>query len=80
MRLKYNKDLCYGCKLCALGCSYRRTGAFGLVDSHIQVERDFETSRIDWRLSPGCDRCVDRARPVCVAFCPYGALTEYGHD
>ena len=75
MILKHDQAQCCGCKLCVLGCSYHRTGAFNPDESFIEVERDFETSRVSWKLDSACDGCRDEAVPVCVVFCPYGDLT-----
>jgi len=61
---------CVGCRLCELACSFGRTGAFDPEAAAIRV-----TFRDDGRLSVTVDDTCSACRdPLCVEFCPVGAL------
>lgn len=75
-------DRCGACNLCVLACSFHHEGAFGRRNSSIEIiknEREgdveiviFDEARHGRR---PCDGCTTEERPLCVQWCPVGALS-----
>jgi Fe-S-cluster-containing dehydrogenase component len=65
---------CVGCRLCELACSFARHGHFNPAVAAISVVfQDDGTLAV--AVSEDCAAC---RRPLCVAFCPVGAITVGG--
>jgi Fe-S-cluster-containing hydrogenase component 2 len=62
-------DRCTGCRVCELGCSLRKVGAFSPAVARIHVLDYFGRDCV-----PVACFCCDR--PPCVESCPVGALTK----
>jgi Fe-S-cluster-containing dehydrogenase component len=61
---------CVGCRLCELACSFSRHGAFNPAEAAIAVYfQDDGTLAVV--VSEDCAAC---RRPLCVDFCPVGAI------
>lgn len=75
-------ERCGACNLCVLACSFHHEQAFGRRSASIEIVKDeregeveiviFDEAR-DGRRS--CDGCADEDQPLCVQWCPVGALT-----
>jgi len=74
MRLGIDPQLCAGCRICEMECSYAHEKRFGTAISRIRVCK-LEEVGIDYPVV--CQQC---ANAPCVAACPEGALrkTEIG--
>ena len=60
-------ELCTGCRICEMACSFARSGEFGPFKSAIWIWKD-EEKGID--LPVFCRHCL---RPPCQKVCPVGA-------
>lgn len=67
---------CVGCRICELSCSFHHNGAFSPQASSIKVARDNQNGEVSLSINSTCDLCREEARPLCVEYCAYGALTE----
>jgi Fe-S-cluster-containing dehydrogenase component len=71
MPIAVNVGRCVGCRLCELACSFARYGHFNPAEAgiHVTFEDDGTlTVLVD------DDLCSDCRRPLCVSFCPVGAI------
>jgi len=69
-----NSELCTGCRLCEIACSFHHHRAFDPSQSSIQINRDDSKGMISITLLSTCDRCHNEEEPLCVKFCDRGAL------
>jgi Fe-S-cluster-containing dehydrogenase component len=70
MLITVEVERCVGCRLCELACSFARHGHFNPDEAGIHV-----TFEDDGSLAIAMDgSCSDCRRPLCVAFCPVGAI------
>ena len=74
-------DLCVGCRTCEMVCSQHHIGAFGRTASSIYVDRNERKGDIEITVFEeetdghiGCDLCSGLRVPLCVKFCPTGAI------
>ena len=73
---------CGACNLCALACSFHHEGAFGRRNSSIEIIKDEREGEVEIVIFDGaqddrkpCDGCANEERPLCVQWCPVGALS-----
>lgn len=71
-----NTELCSGCRICELACSFHRKGVFSPELSSITISSNNRTCEIEWSISSTCDSCGNEASPLCVKYCMHGALKE----
>lgn len=62
--LKFNRDLCYGCRACELACAFAKEAVFSPSRSRIYIVKD-EESGTDTVV--GCLHC---AEAPCLVNCP----------
>jgi Fe-S-cluster-containing hydrogenase component 2 len=72
---------CTACGICELICTFHHTGAFGRAVSSIRALKNAARGEVDLSISEtgengriGCDGCGDEALPLCVRWCPVGAV------
>lgn len=75
-RIYVFEELCNGCRLCELHCSFVNTGEFNPLKSLIRIAK-VESEGIDTPIVD-CDGiscpCKEGDAPECVRICPTGAL------
>lgn len=78
-------ERCGACHLCVLACSYHHVGAFGRRFSSIRILKDEAQGEVEIAIAavgdgggPACDACPDEAMPLCISWCPVGALLPRG--
>lgn len=68
--LRPNPELCTGCHLCLLGCSFQHEDAFSEALARLKVHTD----EARWRFEPVvCRQCADAP---CLVSCPVTAITR----
>jgi len=67
-------QLCHGCRMCEIMCSFHHDRVVSPERSSIHVIRDNANGRIQWSVDATCDLCRGEATIFCVKYCPYGAL------
>jgi len=75
-KIVINDELCYGCRLCELACSYHFKGFFSPELSSIRVSKSNFTGINKVYIDTSCDSCEEEGQPMCVKYCFYGALRE----
>ncbi len=75
--VRADMELCTGCKLCELACSFIKEGVFDPLKSRIRVHMIGLPEVPVPVYQPNCDYCG--GDPNCVKFCTPGALT-YSED
>jgi len=69
-------EVCVGCRICELACSFHHNGVFSPDASSIKVSRDNQNGEIGLSIDSTCDLCVEESVPQCIKYCVYGALKE----
>jgi len=69
-----NEDLCTGCRLCQLICSFNINGTFSPEKAYIKIENVY-TLLPKITFLDECNKCG-----LCVAHCLYGALKKGGDN
>ncbi len=72
--IEVDQDLCRGCCLCVLMCSFHHTGVFSRELSSIDVSVSSITGEVKWEVGESCDMCKKEAGHLCVKYCPYDCL------
>ncbi|MBL6946032.1 MAG: hypothetical protein ISR47_05295 [Rhodospirillales bacterium] len=79
--IELRHERCAACNLCVLACSFHHEKAFGRRGASIDIvknEREGEVEIVilddsrDGRRA--CDGCTNEETPLCVVWCPVGAL------
>lgn len=70
-----NTELCTGCQICELACSFNRVKVFQPSQSGIRVYRNNTEGTIEMEKTSYCDLCKTKRVPVCMQFCPSNALS-----
>jgi len=65
--LSFNPELCTGCGICELICSFAKFKVFNPRLSLVRVEYDYEVGRVERAIL--CTQCAE-----CSRVCPTGAL------
>jgi len=76
LRILTDVEVCVGCRICELACSFHHNGAFSPDASSIKVSRDNQNGEIGLSIDSTCDLCQGEPQPLCVEYCVYGALKE----
>jgi Fe-S-cluster-containing dehydrogenase component len=63
--------------VCNLACSFHHTRAFFPEQSSIHITADGK-GIIQTMVLPSCDLCANETRPLCLEFCPVGAVSLQG--
>ena len=69
-----NSELCTGCRLCEVACSFHHCRTFDPEASSIKIYRDDNKGTISITILSTCDQCHNEAEPLCVTFCDRDAL------
>lgn len=67
-------QLCSGCRICEVVCSYYHTGAFNREKASIHIRRVEREGFFEINMLSTCDRCNNEDQPLCVKFCSMYAL------
>jgi Fe-S-cluster-containing hydrogenase component 2 len=78
MAIEVNFQKCIGCFSCTLACSFHHTRAFFPEKSSIYIAFDGEGT-IRGSVLPTCDLCPKEKTPLCMEFCPVGAVSLQRH-
>lgn len=73
MEISVNKGKCTGCLSCELACSFHHTKEFSLENASIRICFDSEGG-LGINVLPTCDMCIKEKVPLCMEFCPSGAI------
>ncbi|MDP6692013.1 MAG: hypothetical protein QF384_21150 [Alphaproteobacteria bacterium] len=72
---------CGACNLCVLACSFHHEGSFGRRNASIDIIKDEREGEVEIVIfdeardgRKPCDGCANEERPLCVQWCPVGAL------
>lgn len=74
MEILNNAQLCTGCGTCELICSFHHSEMFSTNFSDIHVLKSNKIGKVTWSIDPSCDFCIGEKQPLCVKYCPYGAI------
>jgi anaerobic carbon-monoxide dehydrogenase iron sulfur subunit len=70
MSIAVDVDLCVGCRLCELACSFARHGRFNPYESAVRVNFE-DDGTLGIAVGSECAAC---RRQLCAALCPTGAI------
>jgi len=80
-RIAALQERCTGCRTCEIVCAYHHKKVFSREISSVFVRRierrgEFEVTIYEERKNGRlpCDVCINEKQPLCVRFCPPGAL------
>ena len=74
MAIEVDPQKCIGCFCCTLACSFHHKHEFLPEESSVHILFDGEGAvRIE--VLPSCDLCPKEERPLCIEFCPVGAVS-----
>jgi Fe-S-cluster-containing hydrogenase component 2 len=76
LRIARDTEVCRGCRTCELVCSWHFHKVFSPELSSIKISKNNRTMVIVWSIDSTCDSCKGESHPLCVAYCPFGALKE----
>lgn len=74
LSITVDPDLCNGCRICELACSFHHTGLMSPELSNVHIRRSNRTAAIQWLVLPTCDLCVGQEEPVCAKNCSCQAI------
>ena len=78
IKVKY-PEVCTGCLICELACSFHHTRKFSRSKSSIRVNKTFLGKKRNIQITIlnnnstcdfCCDLCEDEDYPLCIRFCP----------
>ena len=69
-----NSEMCTGCRLCEVACSFHHGRVFDPSQASIKIERDDTKGTISITILSTCDKCQNEEEPLCVTFCDRDAL------
>ena len=78
MAIEVNPQKCVACFCCTLACSFHHTQTFFPQRSSINIVMDGEGA-IHTKVSSSCDLCPREKKPLCIEFCPVGAVSIERH-
>jgi len=73
VKISFDKNRCTACGLCELACSFHHFKSFLPDKASISVCMD-RKGRLEITTLPTCDLCKNEEMPMCVEFCPTGAV------
>ena len=81
-KLRTIPEKCAACDICELACSYHHAKSFSRSLSSIEIHKLESTGKVHISIleakdpsRKACDRCEDEKIPLCVKWCPVGAIT-----
>lgn len=87
MKLIVHPQNCSGCRVCEVVCTFHHNKVFGRKTSSVEVNRmerkgEFEIiiHQNKENLHQACDFCKNEETPLCVKFCPTGAIILKEND
>ncbi|MFW6145585.1 MAG: hypothetical protein ACOC4Y_02170 [bacterium] len=79
--IRANTSRCGACGICELACAYHHTGFFNRHFASIEIFKNGSTGDVEISffksndgIHYGCDLCDTEERPLCIKWCPVGAL------
>jgi len=69
-------EVCTGCRMCELVCSFHHKQVFSPELSSIRVSRNNRTAEIGLSINNTCDLCQGEEQLQCIKSCCFGALEE----
>ena len=76
LQINIDRDICHGCRICELVCSFHHAKVFSPEISSISVSKNKQTAEVEWSIDSSCDLCKGEPHPLCIEFCLYGAVKE----
>jgi Fe-S-cluster-containing dehydrogenase component len=73
LAIEIDPQKCIGCSCCTLACSFHHGHEFLPEKSSVHILFD-EEGAVHARVLPSCDLCPNEKAPLCIEFCPVGAL------
>lgn len=73
MSIIINKEICMGCRICELVCSFYHEKSFSTINSIIRIKFNKE-GKIDINFLKSCD-CSSENNYPCIDFCPVNAIS-----
>ncbi|MFO8164650.1 MAG: hypothetical protein ACQEQO_03655 [Thermodesulfobacteriota bacterium] len=73
MKILFDKHRCTACGLCELACSFHHSKSFLPDKASIVICMD-RKGHIEIKTLPTCDFCTNEEIPMCMDFCPTGAI------
>jgi Fe-S-cluster-containing hydrogenase component 2 len=73
MQISVNKKKCKDCCICELACSFHHMGEFLPEYASIRIYSD-RNGGLDVTILSTCDLCTKEKLPLCMEFCPSGAI------
>jgi Fe-S-cluster-containing dehydrogenase component len=74
-------ERCAACNLCVLACSFHHEKAFSRRGASIDIIKDEREGEVEVVIFSDahdgrrpCDDCLNETKPLCVVWCPAGAL------
>jgi Fe-S-cluster-containing dehydrogenase component len=77
--IEVNPQKCIGCCCCTLACSFHHGHEFLPEKSSVHILFD-EEGAVHARVLPSCDLCPNEKAPLCIEFCPVGAVSFKSHS
>jgi len=81
-KLRTIPEKCAACDICELACSYHHSQSFSRSLSSIEIHKIESTGKVQISIleakdpfRKACDRCEGEEIPLCVKWCPVGAIT-----
>jgi carbon-monoxide dehydrogenase iron sulfur subunit len=76
MGIVADPQLCDGCRICQLACSFHHQRFFAPEYSSLKVSSDYREGKIQLSIDATCDLCPEEPEPMCVHYCFTGALKK----
>jgi Fe-S-cluster-containing dehydrogenase component len=78
-----NSAKCAACHICVLACSYHHANVFSKSLSSIEIFKMEASGQVKITIhqaagdnQTACDRCEKEALPLCIKWCPVGAISR----
>ena len=78
MEILIDSNLCSGCRVCELACSFHHRGAFAPEESSVKIVNDYLHGETQVSVDSTCDLCKGEDQAFCVKYCLEGALQMGG--
>ena len=76
LKIVVDAEVCEGCRICELVCSFHHKKVFSPDLSSVKIFRNNRSGKIEWSIDSTCDSCENEAQPLCVEHCLPRALKE----
>ncbi len=74
-------EKCTACRICEMACSFHHTRLFQPAFSSIEIIKHDASGKVEMFIHEqsegehrGCDRCPGEGLPLCLKWCPTGAI------